>query len=263
MGGVAVLHPQDYVKDHRDDFFSIPVKSRRKPSVNYSTSTPILTKSEGCKRSPPSGVRKNNKTTTMVSDPPTKNLIMGQVKILKRVESLDESSSTVLKDVNDSTSTPPKDVDRDRKISNLISSECMMRNPEAGFSGMESVFSGRKRSPPSGVRKNNKTITMVSDPPAKNLVMGQVKILKRVEALDESSLTVWKDANDSTSTPPKDVVDRDRKVSRELNGGRRVLPAKKKVEKENKKIEGLKVDDFALSSTDRLGPDLEIVPKQM
>ncbi|KAI3730023.1 hypothetical protein L6452_18699 [Arctium lappa] len=104
---------------------------------------------------------------------------------------------------------------------------------------------------------------MVSDPPAKNLVMGQVKILKRGEALDESSSTVLKDANDSTTTPPKDVVDRDRKVSRGSNGGRRVLPAKKKVEKEKKKIEGLKVDDFALSSTDRLGPDPEMVPKQM
>lgn len=189
MGGVAVLHPQDCLKDHRDGFFSTPVKSRRssKPTVNYSSSTPNLTRSDGRKRSPPAGVRKNNRTTAaMVADPPSsaavvaKNLVMGQVKILKRGEALDnESSSTVLKDVND------------RKVSN----------------------------------------------------------------------------GTATTPPPKDLAG-DRKVFRDSTGGRKVLPVKKKPEKEKEKKtfsnSNPKIDaDFALSSTDRLGPDPEMVPKQM
>ncbi|XP_024994724.1 uncharacterized protein LOC112528057 [Cynara cardunculus var. scolymus] len=181
MGGVAVLHPQDCLKDHRDGLFSTPVKSRRSPksSVNYSSSTPNLTRYDGRKRSPPTRVRKNNRTTAaMVVDQP-KHLVMGQVKILKRGEALDESS-TVLKDMND------------RKVS-----------------------------------------------------------------------------NGTVTTPPKDVAG-DRKVFRDLTGARRVLLTKKKPEKEKKscsnpslKVDALKVDDLALSSTDRLGPDPEMVSKQM
>lgn len=126
---------------------------------------------------------------------------------------------------------------------------------------------GRKRSPPTGLRKN-KTMTMVTDPPAvtKNLVMGQVKILKRGEALDESS-TVLKEMNDrnfsnaaaTTPTPAKENVGA-RKVS---NGGRKKKSDKeKKISSSNPKIQDLKIDDFALSSTNRLGPDPEMVPKQ-
>lgn len=124
---------------------------------------------------------------------------------------------------------------------------------------------GRKRSPPTGVRKNKSTATIVTDPP-KNLVMGQVKILKRGEPLDD--LNDRKVSNATATTPPppptKDVVG-DRKVGKD---SRRILPAKKKSEKEkrsfsNPKIDDLKIDDFALSSTDRLGPDPAMVPKQM
>nr|GEW02037.1 hypothetical protein [Tanacetum cinerariifolium] len=113
---------------------------------------------------------------------------------------------------------------------------------------------------------------MVSDAPistAKNLVMGQVKILKRGEPLDES-LTVLKDNNDrkvltSTATAATTTAV-DRKASR------KVTPAKKKSKKEkkvlpnpnisNSTMDELKLDDFALSSTDRLGPDPDMVPKK-
>lgn len=175
MGGVAILHPQDCLKDQRDDLFSTPVRPRRTPKPS-----PNLTRSEGRKRSPPTGVRKNK---AMVADTPAaavaKNLVMGQVKILKRGEALDESS-TALKDLND------------RKVSNA-----------------------------------------------------------------------------AATTPTKDMAS-DRKVSRDSAVDRRVLSAKKKPEKEkrrlsnsNSKIDDLKIDDFALSSTNRLGPDPELVPKQM
>ncbi|KAJ9546611.1 hypothetical protein OSB04_019154 [Centaurea solstitialis] len=129
---------------------------------------------------------------------------------------------------------------------------------------------GRKRSPPTGLRRNNRTAV---DPPstaaaaavAKNLVMGQVKILKRGEPLEEMN-----EASSTTTTPPRD----DRKAS--AAGGRRVSPpAKKKPEKAEKmekrgfsnpnpnpKIDVLRKDDFALSSTDRLGPDPDMVPKK-
>ncbi|XP_076917689.1 uncharacterized protein LOC143577850 [Bidens hawaiensis] len=99
---------------------------------------------------------------------------------------------------------------------------------------------GRKRRP------NKPTSAMVSDPPAKTpLVMGQVKILKRGEPLDESLMG-------SNNTNAKAV---DRKVT----------PAKKRSEKDkrNPKVEKMKIDDFALSSTNPLGPDPDMVPKQM
>lgn len=182
MGGVVVLHPQDCLNDN---LFSTPVKTRRtpKPSPSFSNSTPNFTRSEGRKRSPPTGVRRNKTTAAMVVDPPqtaaAKNLVMGQVKILKRGEALDESP-TVLKEMND------------RKVSNVT----------------------------------------------------------------------------ATTTPTKDVVV-DRKVSKDSTANRRVLPAKKKSEKEkrstpitNPKNDDMKID-FALSSTNRLGPDPEMVPKQM
>lgn len=186
MGGVVVLNPQDCLKDHRCNLFSTPVKSRRtpKPSPNFSNPSPSFTRSEGRKRSPPTGVRKQKTTAAMVVDPPqtavAKNLVMGQVKILKRGEPLDEAS-TVLKEMND------------RKVSN----------------------------------------------------------------------------GTATTTPAKDVVV-DRKVSREPTVNRKALPAKKKSDKEkrsfsipNPKSDDVNNDDFALSSTNRLGPDPAMVPKQM
>ncbi|CAH1454413.1 unnamed protein product [Lactuca virosa] len=182
MGGVVVLHPQDCLNDN---IFSTPVKSRRapKPSPNFSNSSPNITRSEGRKRSPPTGVRRNKTATALVADPPqtavAKNLVMGQVKILKRGEPLDESS-TVLKEMDD------------RKVSN----------------------------------------------------------------------------GTATTTPTKEVVV-DRKASKDPIASRRVLPTKKKSEKEKRSFSipnprtDMKIDDFALSSTNRLGPDPEMVPKQM
>ncbi|KAD5507961.1 hypothetical protein R6Q59_031344 [Mikania micrantha] len=105
MGGVAVLHPQDCLNDRRDNLFSTPVKSRRTPksSPNFPNSNPNSTRSEGRKRSPPTGVRKSKLKAPMVTDPPAaavaRSLVMGQVKILKRGESLDDSP-TVSKDTN-------------------------------------------------------------------------------------------------------------------------------------------------------------------
>ncbi|KAF5759852.1 hypothetical protein HanXRQr2_Chr16g0746351 [Helianthus annuus] len=125
----------------------------------------------------------------------------------------------------------------------------------------------RKRSPPTGLRKHKSPATMVTDPPAtaagKALVMGQVKILKRGEPLDDLS-TVLKDLTDRSVTnetattaetrlPEKEVAS-DRKV-------KRVTPVKKK--SEGRSFSNPKMDDFALSSTERLGPDPEMVPKQM
>ncbi|KAL4579318.1 hypothetical protein LXL04_015459 [Taraxacum kok-saghyz] len=185
MGGVVVLNPQDCLKDHRDNLFSTPVKSRRtpKPSPNFPNSSPNFTRSEGRKRSPPTGVRKNKTASGMVVDPPqtaiAKNLVMGQVKILKRGEPLDEPT-TVLKEMSD------------RKVSN----------------------------------------------------------------------------GTATTTPTKDVVV-DRNVSKVSTANRRVLPSKKKSEKKgsfsisNPKNNDTNIDDFALSSTNRLGPDPAMVPKQM
>nr|GEW02039.1 hypothetical protein [Tanacetum cinerariifolium] len=109
---------------------------------------------------------------------------------------------------------------------------------------------------------------MVSDTPistGKNLVMGQVKILKRGEPLDES-LTVLKDNND------RKVLTRTTTATTTTAVDRKVTPAKKKPEKEkkvlpnpnisNSTMDELKLDDFALSSTDRFGPGPDMVPKK-
>nr|GEW02040.1 hypothetical protein [Tanacetum cinerariifolium] len=108
---------------------------------------------------------------------------------------------------------------------------------------------------------------MVLDTPistGKNLVMGQVKILKRGEPLDES-LTVLKDNNDrkvlTRTTTAATTTAVDRKPSR------KVTPTKKKPEKEkkvlpnpnisNSTMDELKLDNFALSPTDRGGRKID------
>ncbi|GFY96896.1 hypothetical protein Acr_11g0012020 [Actinidia rufa] len=80
----------------------------------------------------------------------------------------------------------------------------------------------RKRSPPENNNKSRQT--MVDNFPAKNLVMGQVKILKRGE-----ELTVMTNRG-SEKSPKKDDKD---------------------------------FDDLVLSSISRLGPEPEMVPKQL
>nr|XP_043640017.1 uncharacterized protein LOC122611114 [Erigeron canadensis] len=211
MGGVAVLHPQDVLKQHHNNLFSTPVKSRRNPKPNFTNSTTNFTRSENRKRSPPTGVRRPKPTSPMVADPPSamvaKNLVMGQVKILKRGEPLDDVTDRKVSNAA-ATTTPTKDIAAfDRKISNLTSTATPIKD-------------------------------IVSDRKVSNLT--------------------------ATATPTKDIVS-DRKVSNltavDRKVSRKVTPPKK--EKRNHKIEDLKIEDFALSSTDRLGPDPEMVPKQM
>ncbi|KAI3706851.1 hypothetical protein L6452_24868 [Arctium lappa] len=124
----------------------------------------------------------------------------------------------------------------------------------------------RRRTPPKGILKKNNTrnteaVTTELTMASKNLVMGQVKILKRGEALN----TVLKEVNDrkvsdgAAATPEKRLVD-DREVP---IGGRRVLPPKKKDKNWGSRFEASKGEDVVLCSTDRLGPDPEIVSKQM
>ncbi|GMI89311.1 hypothetical protein like AT4G02040 [Hibiscus trionum] len=89
--------------------------------------------------------------------------------------------------------------------------------------------SNRKGSPPLGFHSNNRrqSESMVTKSPGKNLVMGQVKILKRGETL--------------TGIAEKKKTDLGR-----INGS--------KVEEEF---------DLALGSTNRLGPDPETMQKQV
>ncbi|KAK9050337.1 hypothetical protein SSX86_030692 [Deinandra increscens subsp. villosa] len=170
---------------------------------------------------------------------------MGGVAVLHPQDCLSDNRDILLSTPLKSRRTPKSNPNFSNSNPNLTRSE------------------GRKRSPPARVRKNK---TIVTDPPAvvaaKTLVMGQVKILKRGEPLDESP-TVLNDRKVTNATPTD--VTGDRKVYRD---SLKVLSTKKKSDKEkfqnsNTRIDKLKLDDFALSSTDRLGPDPEMVPKQM
>ncbi|KAK1407884.1 hypothetical protein QVD17_39511 [Tagetes erecta] len=122
-------------------------------------------------------------------------------------------------------------------------------HPQDCFNDNSFVTPVKSRPTPisAGVRRNK---TMVTNPPvSKTLVMGQVKILKRGEPLDESSPLLTKN------------VPVDRKAIKDVSvkGSK-----KKKNEKRNTttKSQKLKPEDFALCSTNRLGPDPEMVPKQ-
>ncbi|XP_059659133.1 uncharacterized protein LOC132305517 [Cornus florida] len=99
MGGLAVLQPQDCLRDRfsRETLSYPHMKIRRNPNPTKSNSRR--------KRSPPRLDNKQaNKTTTannksrhtVVKDSPAKGLVMGQVKLLKRGEDL--SKTTVAKD---------------------------------------------------------------------------------------------------------------------------------------------------------------------
>uniref|UniRef100_A0A5B6Z9N7 Uncharacterized protein n=1 Tax=Davidia involucrata TaxID=16924 RepID=A0A5B6Z9N7_DAVIN len=94
MGGLAVLQPQDCLKDPlpRKTLIYDPMKSQRNPNPNSA-------KLNRRKRSPPRLQDKrnnNNKSRHMVvmADFPAKNLVIGQVKILKRGEELKETTAT-------------------------------------------------------------------------------------------------------------------------------------------------------------------------
>uniref|UniRef100_A0A5B7BCB2 Uncharacterized protein n=1 Tax=Davidia involucrata TaxID=16924 RepID=A0A5B7BCB2_DAVIN len=85
MGGVAVLQPQSCLKD---TLIYSPMKYHQNPNPNSSP-----TRSNRRKRSPTRLHDKKNNTSkhTVVADFPAKNLVMGQVKILRRGEELKES----------------------------------------------------------------------------------------------------------------------------------------------------------------------------
>ncbi|KAG6586356.1 hypothetical protein SDJN02_17891, partial [Cucurbita argyrosperma subsp. argyrosperma] len=126
-------------------------------------------------------------------------------------------------------SSPPL---KSRRNSNRISSSSSSANPN--FNQDDATCSGRRRSSEVGVKANRRvnrgrsrvveTSTAAKISP-KNLVMGQVKILKRGEML----------------CPDGGVGD----------GGKRMLESK---------VEDL---DLVLGSTDRLGPDPDLMQKQV
>ncbi|XP_019163048.1 PREDICTED: uncharacterized protein LOC109159390 [Ipomoea nil] len=102
----------------------------------------------------------------------------------------------------------------------------------------------RKRSPQKSSRNSNNTSrggcgSLSSSPPAKNrhLVMGQVKILKRGEALTVSM---------------KDGLERKKMEGEKAREKSEVNSCPPEVD-----------DDLALSTTDRLGPEPDMVPKQI
>lgn len=97
MGGVAVLHPQDSLnnkKSHRTIKFN-------QTYTNSPSTTPSFTISDNKKKTKPKGIlKKNNRNTEVVgaehSAPMTsKNLVMGQVNLLKRGETLNRSNQMV------------------------------------------------------------------------------------------------------------------------------------------------------------------------
>ncbi|KAM5548122.1 hypothetical protein ABKV19_002198 [Rosa sericea] len=103
-------------------------------------------------------------------------------------------------------------------------------NPNSGSNG--SLSRRRKRSPV-GVQSNQRD-RMVAKVPGKNLVMGQVKILRRGEALNpatEDEIVVGAGGRDDRKAREKSVECSD--------------------------------SDLMLGSTDRLGPDPETVQKQI
>ncbi|KAI8569173.1 hypothetical protein RHMOL_Rhmol02G0258300 [Rhododendron molle] len=81
MASIAVLHPQDFIKDH------LP---RRRPLIsrpmNNPHANPNPTRSNRRKRSPEKKNNSSKPINAAAHDFPVKTLVMGQVKILKRGE---------------------------------------------------------------------------------------------------------------------------------------------------------------------------------
>ncbi|KAJ9555101.1 hypothetical protein OSB04_009715 [Centaurea solstitialis] len=124
--------------------------------------------------------------------------------------------------------------------------------------------SRRRTQPPKGILKknnNNRSNTEKAVTESKKLVMGQVKILKRGELLN----TVLKEVNDrklstDAETTKPEKRNPNRKASKVVIA---VLPSKKETENSRPKLEESKDDNDVLCSTSRLGPDPEVVSKQM
>lgn len=125
----------------------------------------------------------------------------------------------------------------------------------------------RKKSPIRTYGNHNNMPTVVSNSSAKSLAMGQVKILKRGEPLT--------DAKDPTSELKREVEligDLSLESSTEAKSpkdwasdGKKKTKPKVKVEKVGDllkpKVEF--IGDFALSTTDRFGPDPNMLPKKI
>ncbi|XP_052210494.1 uncharacterized protein LOC127813523 [Diospyros lotus] len=77
--GVAVLHPQDVLADRGHAVIYRHMKPRKSPNPSSGS-----TKSNRRKNSP----EKNNNKNSTINSSTSKNLVMGQVKILKRGEGL-------------------------------------------------------------------------------------------------------------------------------------------------------------------------------
>ncbi|KAK1429666.1 hypothetical protein QVD17_11880 [Tagetes erecta] len=105
----------------------------------------------------------------------------------------------------------------------------------------------RRQSPPQRILKERNT-----PPPSNNLVMGQVKILKRGEPLEQVSID------------PVNSFKVDGELKSTSENGREFIATKKKATKHKmSSVHVLKDEDLVLSSTRRLGPDAGIVSKQM
>lgn len=99
MGEVAVLHPQDILKNqfnrkHRNNLIQPPMKSRKNPknldAYNPNpSSTPAKVRRR--KRSPAN----SRNSSRAPSDDESKSLVMGKVKILKRGEDLTDVTTSL------------------------------------------------------------------------------------------------------------------------------------------------------------------------
>lgn len=133
-----------------------------------------------------------------------------------------------------------------RRIPNTNPKSKSYQNPKSNPNSNVNRSDRRKRSS-SSRNSSNTDNTTTAAAAAKNLVMGQVKILKRGEALD-----VLKDEKKSSKTQEvKATVLKDE--------------SKFMLESVEKKVDDdlVEDDDLVLSTTDRLGPEPEMVPKQM
>ncbi|CAK9183850.1 unnamed protein product [Ilex paraguariensis] len=95
-----------------------------------------------------------------------------------------------------------------------------------------------------------KTMVPANQDPKNALVMGQVKILKRGEVLEELTTK-------AATRPTKDEEDLKTKT---LNDSRAKAATMPMTDEEG--LKSKKIDDFVLSSTDRLGPEPDILMKQ-
>lgn len=88
MGEIVVLHPQSCFKNPSNNNYSLypSMKSRRTVNLNHHHN-PTNPSSDNRRQTPPQRILKDRNT------PPSNNLVMGHVKILKRGELLEQTST--------------------------------------------------------------------------------------------------------------------------------------------------------------------------